>query len=140
MDVWDRPIVRTIIKPNVGLSPEETAELVEELVESGLDFIKNDELIPDPPYSPVKERVEALMDVIHRHKDETGEKVMYACNITGDVNEMRERHDVVKAASGNCIMVSMNSVGLAGFTTLRHHSDLPIHAHRNGWGALSRCP
>jgi ribulose-bisphosphate carboxylase large chain len=140
LDVRDRPIVGTIVKPSVGLSPAETADLTETLVESGLDFIKDDELIADAPYSPVKERVEAVMDVIHRHEDRTGETVMYACNITDDLDAMLEHHDVVKDAGGNCIMVSMNSVGLTGFAELRRHSDLPIHAHRNGWGALSRCP
>ncbi|MUW13367.1 ribulose 1,5-bisphosphate carboxylase [Halorubrum sp. CBA1125] len=140
VDVWDRPIVGTIVKPNVGLSPQETADLVETLVDAGLDFIKDDELIADPPYSPVEDRIEAVMDVIHRHEDRTGEKVMYACNITGDVDEMLARHDVVKEAGGNCVMVSVNSVGLTGLTELRRHADLPIHAHRNGWGALSRCP
>ena len=140
VDIFDRPIIGTIIKPNVGLEPAETAELVETLVDSGLDFIKDDELIADPPYSPVEDRIEAVMDVIHRHEDRTGKTVMYACNITDDVDRMLEHHDVVKEAGGNCIMVSMNSVGLTGFTKLRRHSDLPIHAHRNGWGALSRCP
>lgn len=140
LDVYDRPIIGTIIKPNVGLSPDETADLVETLVESGLDFIKDDELIASPPYSPVEDRVEAVMDVIHRHEDRTGKRVMYACNITGNVAEMLERHDAVREAGGNCIMLSMNSVGLAGFERVRRHADLPIHAHRNGWGAISRCP
>jgi ribulose-bisphosphate carboxylase large chain len=140
LDVRERPIVGTIIKPNVGLSPDETAEIAETMVESGLDFIKDDELIADPPYSPVEERVEAVMDVVHRHEDRTGETVMYACNITGDVTEMRERHDAVVEAGGNCVMVSINSVGLSGFLELRRHAEVPIHAHRNGWGAMSRCP
>lgn len=140
VDIWDRPIIGTIIKPNVGLSPDETADIVETMVESGLDFIKDDELIADPAYSPVEERIKAVMDVIHRHEEQTDETVMYACNITGDIDEMLERHDVVKEAGGNCVMVSINSIGLSGLVKLRRHSDLPIHAHRNGWGALSRCP
>ena len=37
-------------------------------------------------------------------------------------------------------MVSLNSCGLTGFGHLRRHSALPIHAHRNGWGYLSRAP
>ncbi len=37
-------------------------------------------------------------------------------------------------------MASLNSVGLVGMLELRHHSQLPIHAHRNGWGYLSRHP
>lgn len=140
VDVWDRPIIGTIVKPSVGLSPDDTGELVETLVGAGVDFIKDDELIADPPYSSLEDRVEAVMEPIRRHEEETGETVMYACNITGDVDELLERHDIVKAAGGNCVMVSLNSVGLSGVKKLREESDLPIHGHRNGWGALSRCP
>ncbi|MDS0223560.1 ribulose-bisphosphate carboxylase large subunit family protein [Haloarcula sp. S1AR25-5A] len=138
--IKDRPIIGTIIKPSVGLSPEETAEIVETVVDAGVDFIKDDELIAGPSYSPVEERVEAVMDVINRHEAETGETVMYACNVTGDVDEMLRRHDAVKDAGGNCLMISLQSVGLAGVKRLREESDLPIHGHRNGWGAMSRCP
>lgn len=140
VDVHDRPIIGTIVKPSVGLSPADTGELVADLAESGLDFVKDDELIADPPYSPVEERVHAVMEAIHQHEAETGTPVMYACNITGEVNEMLERHDKVKAAGGNCVMVSINDVGIAGLLALRKECDLPIHAHRNGWGALSRHP
>ena len=140
VDVHNRPVIGTIIKPNVGLSPEATADLVERVVDAGVDFVKDDELIADPPYSPVEERVEAVMDVINSHEAETGKRVMYACNITGTVDELLERHDAVKAAGGNCVMVSLRSVGLAGVRKLRTEADLPIHGHRNGWGALSRCP
>jgi len=136
LGVHDRPIIGTIVKPSVGLSPAETADVVDEMVGAGLDFVKDDELIADPPYSPVEDRVAAVMDVIDDHDRD----VMYACNVTGDVDEMLERHDRVKEAGGNCVMVSMNSVGLAGVHALRRESDLPIHGHRNGWGALSRCP
>jgi ribulose-bisphosphate carboxylase large chain len=37
-------------------------------------------------------------------------------------------------------MVSLNWVGIAGVEALRRHAKLPIHGHRNGWGAFSRCP
>jgi len=140
VDVWDRPIIGTIIKPSVGLKPTETGELVSDLVESGLDFIKDDELIANPPYSRVEKRVEEVMAAIHRHENEAGKEVMYACNITGDVETMLDLHDKVKDAGGNCVMVSINSVGLSGLLALRKEADLPIHAHRNGWGALSRHP
>ncbi len=139
LGVADRPIIGTIVKPNVGLSPENTADLVGEVVEAGVDFVKDDELIADPPYSPVEDRIAAVMGAIEEHSA-PDQEVMYACNITGDVDEMLERHDRVKEAGGNCIMVSMNSVGLAGVAKLARHADLPIHGHRNGWGSLSRCP
>ena len=53
---------------------------------------------------------------------------------------MRRRHDRVVACGGTCVMASLNSVGLVGMIELARHSQLPIHAHRNGWGALSRHP
>lgn len=140
VDVWERPIIGTIVKPSVGLSPTDTSDLVADLIKSGLDFVKDDELIANPPYSRVEERVETVMDAIHDHADRTGEEVMYACNITGDVETMLELHDVVKDVGGNCVMVSINDVGISGLLALRKEADLPIHAHRNGWGALSRHP
>lgn len=56
-----RPIIGTIVKPALGLRPRETAELVGELIESGVDFIKDDEKLMSPAYSPLKERSAAIM-------------------------------------------------------------------------------
>jgi ribulose-bisphosphate carboxylase large chain len=138
--VEDRPIIGTIVKPSVGLSPEQTADLVRTLVEAGLDFIKDDELMADPPHSPFKQRVEAVMRVINDHADRTGKKAMYAFNVTGEIDEMLERHDTVFAAGGTCVMLSLNHAGAPAVAHLRKHSQLPIHGHRNGWGMLTRAP
>nr|WP_256439167.1 RuBisCO large subunit C-terminal-like domain-containing protein [Rubellimicrobium arenae] len=134
------PIIGTIIKPSVGLSPGETADLVRVLVEAGIDFIKDDELQADGPHCPFDDRVRAVMRVIRDHADRTGKRVMFAFNLTGEVDEMRARHDLVEAEGGTCVMASMHSVGLAGMLALRRHARLPIHAHRNGWGAMGRHP
>ncbi|MFN7923559.1 MAG: ribulose-bisphosphate carboxylase large subunit family protein [Bryobacteraceae bacterium] len=134
------PLVGTIIKPSVGLSPEQTAAMVSQLAEAGIDFIKDDELQCDGDGCPFAERVEAVMRVINRHADRSGKKVMFAFNVTGEVEEMLARHDLVAKHGGTCVMVSVNGVGLAGVSALRRHSSLPIHAHRNGWGMFSRSP
>jgi 3-oxoisoapionate-4-phosphate transcarboxylase/hydrolase len=139
-DVYDRPLIGTIIKPSVGLSPEATADLVRTLAAAGVDFIKDDELQSDGPHSPFDERVSAVMRVIREQAERTGKKVMYAANLTGDLDEMLARHDHVLAEGGTCIMVSMNSVGLPALKALRAVSQLPIHGHRNGWGMLGRSP
>jgi ribulose-bisphosphate carboxylase large chain len=80
------------------------------------------------------------MPVLRRHADRLGRMPMYAINISGSIDEMRRRHDSVLAAGGTCVMVSINWVGLAAVEHLRRSSALPIHGHRNGWGALTRCP
>jgi ribulose-bisphosphate carboxylase large chain len=131
-------VIGTIIKPSVGLGPEATAEIARKLVDGGIDFIKDDELQCDGPHCPFEQRLAAVMRVINEHADRSGKKVMYAANITGEVDEMLRRHDQVIAHGGTCVMVSIHSVGLAGFAALRRHCAVAIHGHRNGWGLLGR--
>ncbi|MBP7668028.1 MAG: ribulose-bisphosphate carboxylase large subunit family protein [Burkholderiaceae bacterium] len=134
------PLIGTIIKPSVGLSPQETADTVRQLLAGGIDFIKDDELQADGPHCPFDQRATAVMQAVHAAAQAQGKQAMVAFNITGEVDEMRRRHDQVLALGGTCVMVSLNSVGLAGLLALRRHSQLPIHAHRCGWGYLSRHP
>ncbi|WP_163578128.1 ribulose-bisphosphate carboxylase large subunit family protein [Halomonas faecis] len=135
-----RPLIGTIIKPSVGLSPAATAEVVRELVAGGIDFIKDDELQANGPHNPLEARVDAVMPVIREHAEHTGRQVMYAFNITGEADEMREHHDYVAAAGGSCVMIALNAVGLAGVTQLRRHCRVALHGHRAGWGLFSRSP
>lgn len=138
--VHEGPMLGTIIKPSVGLDAQGTAGMVRQLAAANIDFIKDDELQADGPACPFDERARAVMDVINRHADATGKKVMFAFNITGDLDEMRRRHDLVVELGGTCIMASLNSVGLVGIIELGRFTQLPVHAHRNGWGYLSRHP
>jgi ribulose-bisphosphate carboxylase large chain len=114
--------------------------MVAQLAAGGIDFIKDDELQSNGPHCPLEARVKAVMAVINAHAEKTGKKVMFAFNITGEIDEMRAHHDIVLAHGGTCVMASLNSIGLPGVTALRRHSQLPIHAHRNGWGMLGRSP
>ena len=139
--VEGRPIIGTIVKPALGLRPHETAELVGELIESGVDFIKDDEKLMSPAYSPLKDRVAAIMPLILDHEQKTGKKVMYAFGIShADPDEMMRNHDLVLKAGGNCAVVNINSIGFGGMSFLRKRSGLVLHAHRNGWDILTRNP
>lgn len=134
------PLIGTIVKPSIGFTPGQTADLVRTLCEAGIDFIKDDELQADGPSCPFDERVAAVMAVINDHAQRTGKTVMFAFNVTGDLDQMRRNHDTVLAHGGTCVMASLNSVGIVGMIELGRHTALPIHAHRNGWGYLSRHP
>lgn len=131
-------MIGTIVKPSIGLSPAELAELVDELCRAGIDFIKDDELQGNGPSAPLAERVRAVMPVIERHADRTGVKPMYAFNITDDLGRIEQNHDLVVSAGGTCVMACVNLVGLAGLEFLRRHAAVPIHGHRTMFGALSR--
>ena len=138
--VTGRPLIGTIIKPSIGLTPEQTAEMVRTLAGAGIDFIKDDELMADPPHSPFDARVDAIMRVLNEHADRTGKKVMYAFNISDELDAMQRHYEKVVRSGGTGAMVSLNSVGLAGVKKICDAGALAIHGHRNGWGALNRHP
>ena len=138
--VNNRPLIGTIIKPSIGMTPEQTAELVKTLVEADIDFIKDDELISSAANSVFEDRVNAVMRVINAHADKTGKKVMYAFNISDEIDSMLHRYDHIVNAGGTCAMISLNSVGLSGTKKVCDRGQLVIHGHRNGWGMLNRHP
>jgi 3-oxoisoapionate-4-phosphate decarboxylase len=76
--VFDRPIIGTIVKPALGLRPDETAALVRDVIDADVDFVKDDEKLMSPAYSPLEERVKAIMPLIHDREQKSGKKVMYA--------------------------------------------------------------
>lgn len=136
--VYGRPVIGTILKPSVGMTPEQTAAQVRMLAEAGVDFIKDDELQADGPHCPFDQRVAHVLRVLNDHADRTGKRVMYAANITGEIDQMLRRHDLVATLGGTCVMVSLNSIGLPALVALRRHATLAIHGHRNGWGMFGR--
>jgi ribulose-bisphosphate carboxylase large chain len=138
--VTDRPIIGTIIKPSIGMSIDETATLVKSLIDAGIDFIKDDELMGSAANSPFDERVKAIMKVIRDNEQKTGKKVMYAFNISDEIDEMQRKYDLIKKEEGSCAMISVNSVGLSGTKKICDQGELVIHGHRNGWGMLNRHP
>ena len=139
--VQGRPVIGSIVKPALGLRPHETAALVRELVAAEVDFIKDDEKLMSPAYSPLAERVAAVMPVIRDGEQRTGKKVMYAFNISSDdPEEMVRNHDLVAAAGGNSAVICLNAVGLGGLKYLRKRCHLVLHAHRAGWDAMTRHP
>jgi ribulose-bisphosphate carboxylase large chain len=140
LGVPDDVMVGTIVKPSVGLQPEELREVVRELVAAGVDFIKDDELTGNPSYSPLAERVRVVTEEIDRGAQQTGKRVMYAFNITDDADRVLANHDLVVEHGGNCVMVCINLIGLGGVAALRKHAQVPIHGHRAMLGALMRHP
>jgi len=138
--VVDRPMIGTIIKPSIGMSVDETASLVKSLIDAGIDFIKDDELMGSAANSPFDERVKAIMKVIRDNEQQTDKKVMYAFNISDEIDEMQRKYDLILQEKGSCAMVSINSVGLSGTKKICDRGELVIHGHRNGWGMLNRHP
>ncbi|WP_317616558.1 RuBisCO large subunit C-terminal-like domain-containing protein [Pseudozobellia thermophila] len=138
--VSGRPMIGTIIKPSIGLSVGDTVSLVKKLIGAGIDFIKDDELMGSAANSFFDDRVKAIMKVIRDNEQRTGKKVMYAFNISDEIDAMQHKYDLVLKEKGSCAMVSINSVGLTGTKKICDRGELIVHGHRNGWGMLNRHP
>lgn len=134
----DGVMIGTIVKPSIGLTPEELAEVVDELAGSGVDFIKDDELQGNGAVAPFADRVAAIMPVLRRHADRTGRMPMYAFNITDDLDRMASNLDLLHDAGATCAMVVIPAVGLTGLDFVRRRAGIPIHGHRAGFGAMGR--
>ena len=137
--VADRPLLGTIIKPNVGLSAAATGELVGELCDAGIDFVKDDEVCAIPVHAPLAERVRAVMARVARHQDRHGRQVMMAFNITDDIDAMRRHADLssAKAAARHGQPQLVRARVGAGAAPL---TALAIHGHRNGFGMMAAIP
>ncbi len=136
-----RPHIGTIVKPKVGLNPKETAKVAYESWAGGLDFVKDDENLTSQKFCPFEERVSMVLDAKDKAQSETGEKKMYAANITGSAEVMLNRAEYVKELGGNCIMIDIITAGFSGFQYIRSHNfGMAIHAHRAMYAAFARNP
>ena len=52
--------VGVIVKPAVGLAPAEVADVARAAIAGGATFVKDDELLGDPPWCPLEDRVRAV--------------------------------------------------------------------------------
>jgi ribulose-bisphosphate carboxylase large chain len=136
----DGALVGTIVKPNVGLDETEYRGVVRTLARSGIDLIKDDELMTDPAYLPLETRVRVATEEIRNAAEVTGRHTMYAFNITGDLAGLKARHDLVVRAGGTCVMLTIPVMGLPALAWLRSFSEVPIHGHRGGLAAQMRHP
>ena len=76
--------VGVIVKPSLGLTPAEVGEVARAAVAGGATFIKDDEILGDPDWCPLDERVRAVAKAL-----EPG--VVYCANVTGPGVTLVER-------------------------------------------------
>lgn len=128
----------TIVKPNIGLAPENYYDIVLALGMAGIDVIKDDEVNADCPPAPVAARLPHIVRALDEVEHAIGRRPLYAVNISDEPDFMFRLHDLVRDGGGNCIMVNINLVGTPAVASLRRHSELPIHGHMAGIGMLNR--
>ncbi len=140
LNVHDRPLLGTIIKPKLGLSPKQHAQVAYNAWVGGVDCVKDDENLTSMSFNNFSERIDLTLKMRDKAELETGERKAYMPNITAETSEMIKRLRYVHERGGNYIMVDILTTGWSGLQTVRNHTVLPIHAHRAMHAALTRNP
>jgi len=121
LGVYDRPLILQIIKPKMGMTPEETAAQVYQSALGGADLVKDDEMCSELANCRFEDRLEAVLKALDKAEGETGHKTLYMVSITDEVDRIVDkcRRAVELGASGLLIAYS------AGLSALRVIADDP---------------
>jgi ribulose-bisphosphate carboxylase large chain len=125
-------VVGAIVKPALGLTPDEAAAVAAELAAGGAVLVKDDELLTSPAYSPLEERTRRIAARLP-------ESVRYAPNVSGPHEGLLARAEAAVAAGAGALMLNAFAQGLAALQALRTAElGVPIFAHRVGAAFLRR--
>lgn len=128
----DGALVGAIVKPSLGLTPNEVAATASSLAAGGADLVKDDELLGNPAWCPLEERVRAVAGAIP-------ENVRYAVNVTGPLDSLAARAERAVELGATAVMVNAFAQGLDSLRALRAlELGVPIFAHRVGAALWAR--
>jgi ribulose-bisphosphate carboxylase large chain len=136
-DADTRPLLGGIVKPSLGLGPSEVAATAGALARGGCDMVKDDELLGDPDWCPLAERVPLVAAALA----EAGRPCLYAANVSGPVDTLLSRAAAAVAAGATAIMVNAFATGIDAVRAVAAAElGVPVLAHRVGAGPIARNP
>ncbi len=128
-NVYDKPLLGAIVKPKIGMSVSTLLDMVKQLVDSGVNFIKEDEIMGSPLCCPFKDRVLALAKYLEK-KD-----IIYCACINSDAHEVLSR---AAYADYYNLGVHLNVwSGLGTYRAVRERTNAFIHFQKSGDAAFT---
>lgn len=144
LNVYDRPILGTIVKPKMGLTSAEYAEVCYDFWVGGGDFVKNDEPQANQDFCPYDKMVRHVKEAMDKAVKETKKKKVHSFNVSSaDYDTMIERCEMIKSAGfekgSYAFLIDGITSGWTAVQTLRKkYPDVFIHFHRASHGAFTR--
>ena len=130
VQVWDRPLLCTAIKP-MGLTNPQLADMAYRCALGGIDIVKDDHGLADQPFSRFEERVPVCAEAVARANAKTGRHAVYAPNITAPADQILSRARFAREAGAGALLIAP---AIVGFDAVRMVADddrvaLPILSH-----------
>lgn len=144
LNVYDRPILGTIVKPKMGLTSAEYAEVAYDFWRWGGDFVKNDEPQADQDFCPYDKMVKHVAEAMDKAVKETWKKKVHSFNVSAaDYDTMISRCEMIINSGmekwSYAFLIDGTTAGWMAVQTLRRkYPDVFIHFHRAGHGAFTR--
>jgi len=122
LNIPERPLLNNMVKPCTGHTADVAADLVYQAAVGGCDVVKDDELISNPSFNTLEERIVKVMEAVDKADSEKGEKTLYTINITTKFPEMFEYADKMIELGANALMINYLTTG---FEALRQIAEDP---------------
>jgi len=141
LGVYDRPLLGGIIKPKTGLSPKLIGQMCYELAVGGCDFIKEDEILGNPSFCRMEERVPIVVESLEKANKETGAKTLYAPCLTVDVKYLQEHCRKAVGLGAEALHFNIYS-GLSSYRMIAEDPEInvPLYVQRSGDMAYTKDP
>ena len=120
---YNKPLFGAIVKPKTGITPTILLDMVNQLVDGGVDFIKEDEIMSNPICCPLDKRV----DIISNYLAQQSRKVVFCHTVNCDPHIIVDRIKRVHELGGNGVHINVFS-GLGVYNSIRK-LDLPLFLH-----------
>jgi 2,3-diketo-5-methylthiopentyl-1-phosphate enolase len=137
-----RPVLLNMIKPCTGFGPEAGAAFFRESARGGADIIKDDELLGNPSFNALLDRVTAYRQAADQIYEETGHRAVYCPNITDRPERVVQNARRAQELGAGMVMVNGVSAGLGVIQAVAEDPDVtvPILSHYAGAGPLVENP
>lgn len=137
--VQDRPLSLHIIKPKMGMTPEQTANQVRLTVAGGADMCKDDEMLGDAYNNTMEQRLPLVMDVINRAADKSGKRMIYLCSITDEPKKIREKaYRAIELGANGLLVTYSAGLGMLRELTSDPNINVPIMLHASHMIAMMK--
>lgn len=120
---YNKPLLGGILKPKVIQKASVLEDMVRELIDGGVDFIKEDEIMSSVPHLPLEQRVDIVANLLSK----VNYKLVFCHTINADPYDILRRCVKVMELGGNGVHINILG-GLGVYNSVRR-LDLPIYIH-----------
>ena len=142
LGVPERPLLVVMIKPSIGLTPQQSARAFYQAAIGGADGVKDDELVVAHPWSHFLDRVREHGLAAKAAYEESGHNTLFFVNITDRPDRLVDNAHRALEAGATALMVNYLVVGISSLSMLADDPaiNVPVLAHLDFSGAIYGSP